>query len=134
MLTEAQVKRATKYYLDKKGYKEIDSRELHETGPDLKMRDRRNGRTITIEAKGVSDAKSGMENKIVTALGQSVARFHSHPNYFLGIAVPIEWKRRMLRKLNRDAMSALQIVLYFVREDGSVEEVSPRSYRRHAAA
>lgn len=134
MLTEAQVKRFTKYYLDGKGYKEIDGRELHETGPDLVMGDRRNGRRITIEAKGDSSAKSGMENKILAALGQSVARFRGHPNHFLGIAVPRAWKQRLLGKIPRDAMRALQIIIYLVADDGTVEAVSPRSYHRSKVA
>lgn len=89
MLTEAQVKRHTKYFLDAKGYKETDSRELHETGPDLVMRDRRNGRFVIIEAKGETGAKSEMETKILGALAQTVTRFKSHPNYALWHCGPV---------------------------------------------
>jgi hypothetical protein len=129
MLTEAQVKRYTKSYLDKK-YKEVDSRERHEHGIDLKMRGRDNGRFVIIEAKGDSKAKSGMENKILSALGQTVARFKKHDNYSFGIAVPATWRRRLLGKVNKDAMRALHLVLFFVNENGKVIEVRSSSLTR----
>jgi hypothetical protein len=134
MITEAQIKRSVRSHLDAKGYKEVDSRELHERGPDLVFKDRRNGRRITIEAKGDSRAKSGMENKILTAMGQTLARFHSNPNYYMGIAVPFSWKKRMLGKLPQAAMRQLQVIVYLVKDNGQVEEISTRTYRKRAAA
>lgn len=133
-LSEATVKRQVRYYLDRKGYREADSRERHETGPDLTMRCRSNGRCVIIEAKGDTAAKSGMENKILAALGQTLTRFKQHPNYYFGLAVPSSWKPRLLGKLQYDVMRALNLVLYFVDESGAVEEVGKGKFRASKAA
>lgn len=130
MLTEAQVKRHTKRHLDRQNYMEVDSRERHETGIDLKMRKRDNGRFLLVEAKGESAAKSGMENKILSALGQTVTRFKKHDNYSFGIALPASWKKRVLGKISKDAMRALHLVLFLVHEDGKVTEVRSGSLAR----
>jgi len=130
LISEADVKRAVQRHLDGKGYKVVDSREKHETGADLIMRGRRNGRYIIIEAKGETGAKSEQENKIIHALGQIVTKFRKHPNYFFGLAFPCGWKQRIGKKINRDAMAALNLVIYLVRENGSVEEIGRGRYKK----
>lgn len=128
-IKEPKVKRAVQRYLARKGYIYVDSREQHETGADLIMRGRHNGRYVTVEAKGETGAKSKQDNKIIHAIGQIVTKFRRHPNYFHGLAFPIGWKQRVGKKINRDAMVALNLVVYLVRDNGKVLEVNRQRYR-----
>jgi hypothetical protein len=129
-ITEPAIKRAVKKYLDSKGYMEVDSRELHEQGPDIVMRGRNNGRFITIEAKGQSQAKSEKETKILSAIGQTVTRFKKHPNYIYGLAFPYDWKSRVAKKISYDAMAALNMYIYLVKENGTVIEINRKNRAR----
>ena len=128
MITEEKVKRAIEKYMDSKGYKKVDSREKHETGCDLIFRHRAGGRFYFVEAKGESRAKSQMEAKLIRGLGQIVTKFRCHRNYFSGLAIPIAWKRRALGKIPRDAMKALNLVVFLVDEDDRVSTIHLRNY------
>jgi len=129
-ITEPFVKRAVKRYLDAKNYKEIDSRELNEVGPDIVMKRRDNGRYIIIEAKGESNAKSEMENKILNVIGQIVKRYTNRSNYYYGVALPVTWKKRLPKKIGYDALKALHLIIYLVDINGNVEEISVRNYNK----
>ena len=129
MIREESVKRAVKRYLDK-DYKEISSRELHETGIDLTFRHRKNGRFIFIEAKGERGTKADEKEKLVQGLGQLVTKFKLHDNYYFALAFPFAWGKRAFKKIGRDAMHALNMRLFLVREDGHVVEVNKKNYER----
>ena len=113
---------------------EKDSKELHECGVDLIMVYRDGGRYIVIEAKGETGAKSEMENKIIHAIGQIVTKFRKHPNYYHGLAFPDHWKDRLAGKLNYDAVAALNIVVYLVKDNGAVCEIGKQKYRAFVRA
>lgn len=123
-LTEPDVKLAVLKSLQEKGYKVKDLREMNKTGPDLHMVGRNNGRSIWVEAKGETGAKSEMENKIIRGIGQLVTKFRKHPNHYYALAVPYTWKKRVAAKVNRDAMRVLNLRIYLVKIDGTVIEVT----------
>lgn len=126
MITEEKVKRAVESFMDKKGFKKVDGREMHEHGPDLSFRNRGGGTFYHIEAKGETGAKNEMETKPIRGLGQLLKDYIRHKNHYCGLAVPASWERRVLKKVSRDAMKALNLVIFLVEESGRVREVRTR--------
>jgi hypothetical protein len=133
MMTEPVVKRAMRGYYDRKGFKEVDSRERHEPGWDLVFRHRGGGSYVFVEAKGEGKAKAGMENNIIHGLGQIVTRFKHHRNYAYCLALPAGWKRRALKKVPKDTLRVLNLRIALVDANRRVEEITLRNYDSHKA-
>lgn len=131
MITEPVVKRAMRAHYDRKGFKEVDSREGHEPGWDLVFRNRGGGSYVFVEAKGEGKAKAGMENNIIHGLGQIVTRFKHHRNYAYCLALPAGWKRRALRKVPKDTIRVLNLRIALVDANRRVEEITLRNYEAH---
>jgi hypothetical protein len=133
-LTEDRVKNAVIVKLAKMGYEPRAIKSLTEQGVDIKARHRRYGRFFLVEAKGdppssAKNAGSGREVRLLMGLGQLMTRMQPQTGYYYGLALPVSYRATVLRRLHPLLLKHLQLHLFFVDEQLTVEHLRWRDVR-----
>jgi len=135
IITEDFVQKSLVSYLKENGWsKSLKSSELWEQGVDIKVRNDNFARYWLIEAKGdpsikVKSPSGSMSSSLNSALGQIITRMHRKGQrgykygYKYGVALPVSFRKMVLRKIPYDVMDKLNLYLFFVDQNGGVEEI-----------
>jgi hypothetical protein len=141
IITENFVQASVISHLETQGWStSLQSKELWEQGVDIKVRNNKVSRYWLIEAKGdpslrVKNPSGSQSSSFNSALGQIITRMHRSGRrgykygYKYGVAFPQSFKKMVLRKIPHDVMDKLNLYLFFVEPDGSVEEIDWKMHK-----
>ena len=142
LLTENFVQEKIIEYLQGQGWsKSLTAKGLKEHGVDIKVRNNKFSRYWLIEVKGDASPKakyprSHREVNFNLALGQIITRMQSNGargykyRYKYGVGYPASFRFIVVRRLPFDVCDKLNLYLFFVSEDGSVEEINWRQLKK----
>jgi hypothetical protein len=142
IITEDFVQKSVIKYLEINGWStSLKSKELWEQGVDIKVCNNAFARYWLIEAKGdpslkVKSPSGSMSSSFNSALGQILTRMHRNGKrgykygYKYGIAFPHSFKKMVLKKIPFDVMDKLNLYLFFVDHEGTVEEIDWKGLRK----
>jgi hypothetical protein len=131
-ISEEFVKRQVIKFLTNKGWsRNLDFRDKHERGIDIKVTNSRYSRVFLIEAKGASTGRSGFENAFIHSLGQLVTRMgNPDARYYYGLALPQGSADIALRRIPYKFALKMCLQILAVREDGEVKWYKPVDIKR----
>ena len=140
--TEPFVQKSIIEYLGLKGWaNNLKSKELTESGCDIKVCNNRFARYWLIECKGDPSEKvkspSGSRSSCFnSALGQIITRMHTNRKrsykygYKYGIGFPSSYKKMVIKKLPYDVCDKLNLYVFFVNHKGEVEEYDYKQIKK----
>jgi len=135
-ITEKFVEDCVKNFLTKENF--IDNgkqKELWEHGVDIKMKHKTYGRYYLVECKGEPGARGpvksfsgSMSSSINSAIGQIISRMHTnrksrYGGYNFGVAFPISFKEKVIKRIPYYICKNLRLSLFFVKHNGNVEKI-----------
>ncbi len=134
LLTEDFVQAKIIEYLKSQGWsKSLKAKNLKEHGVDIKVRNDKFARYWLIEVKGDASPRakyprSHREVNFNLALGQIITRMQTNGargykyRYKYGVGYPSSFKELVLRRLSFDVCDKLNLYIFFVDENGAVEQ------------
>lgn len=141
-LTETFVRDSVRDYLAAQGWsRKPDVKELRQSGADIKVWHARYERAFVVECKGHASARcknpnASDEGNFIHILGQIVTRMHANGargykyRYHYGVALPANFKGKLLRRLPWDVADKLNLRAFFVDARGVVEEYDWKRLRQ----
>jgi hypothetical protein len=142
ILTEPFTQSAIIQHLQKNGWSSnLMSKELKETGVDIKVRNDKFSRYWLIEVKGdpsekVKSPSGSRSSSFNSALGQIITRMHTNRKrgykygYKYGIGFPLSFKNMVLKKLPHDVCDKLNLYIFLVHPNGEVEEYDHKKLKQ----
>lgn len=142
LLTEDFVQNSIVSYLSENGWsKSLKSKSLKEHGVDIKVRNNKVSRYWLIEVKGDASPtakypRSHREVNFNLALGQIVTRMMTDGargykyRYKYGIGYPASFRSIVIRRLPYDVCDKLNLYVFFVDENSSVELLGWRDLKK----
>ena len=142
IITEPFVQACIVNHLKSKGWSSnLQSKELRQTGVDIKVRNDKFSRYWLIETKGdpseiVKSRGGSRSSNFNSALGQIISRMHTKgkPNYKYrykyGIGFPSSYKEMALKKLPYDVCNKLNLYIFIVNQTGEVEEYDHKQLKK----
>lgn len=133
LLSEDFVQEQIIKYLTQSGWSaNLKSKTLKEHGVDIKVRNDKYSRYWLIEVKGDASPnakypKSHREVNFNLALGQIITRMQTNGTrgykyrYKYGVGYPVSFREMVLRRLSYDVCDKLNLYVFFVNENSSVE-------------
>lgn len=141
-IPELFVQKCVRKHLLKSGFgKDLTNTELREHGVDIKVKHKNYGRYYLVEAKGdptpeVKYPEGWRSSAMNSALGQIITRMHTNRRkglykygYKYGIAFPYSFKKRVLSKIPYDICNKLNLNIFLVNPNGSVEEYNHKQLK-----
>lgn len=142
LLTEDFVQGKIIEYLHTNGWsKSLKAKGLKEHGVDIKVRNDKFSRYWLIEVKGDASPnakypRSHREVNFNLALGQIITRMKSGGargykyRYKYGVGYPASFREIVVRRLPYDVCDKLNLYLFFVDEEGTVEEIDWKQLKK----
>lgn len=143
-ITETFVESSVKRFLVKAGFLDNGKqKELWEHGVDIKMKHKNCGWYYLIECKGEPGARGlvksfsgSMSSSINSAVGQIISRMHTnrkspYGGYNFGIAFPVSFKGKVIKRVPYYACKHLRLSLFFVNGNGDVEKITWQELKKH---
>jgi hypothetical protein len=123
-ISEEFVKARIIQWLSFNGWKNIESRDLHHHGVDIKAKNINYSRYFFIETKGQGKMKQADENNFISSLGQILTRMKTDKstrnNYAIGL--PEAGARIALRRLPWQIAKKLVLYIFSVDHKGIVTQ------------
>jgi len=135
-LTEDKVKNAVVAHLTREGFKNVQIKTGDETGVDITAEFGSSHRKIFIEAKGDPSRKhkhpeQGRQGYFLQGLGQLLTRIREGKNFRVyGLAYPSSYRQIFFRRIDPYVLKVLKTNLYFVNEEGKVEQLNWSEFKR----
>ncbi|MFH1402313.1 MAG: hypothetical protein ABIG87_01665 [Patescibacteria group bacterium] len=136
-ITEKFVEDCVKRFLVKDGFLDNGKqKELWEHGVDIKMKHKTCGWYYLVECKGEPGARGpvksfsgSMSSSINSAVGQIVSRMHTnrksrHGGYNFGVAFPVSFRGKVIKRIPFYACKNLRLSLFFVNYNSKVEKIT----------
>ena len=134
-MTENDVVHAVANHLQSAGFRIENKLTTQQRGVDIEATHESTGQRLLVEAKGGTSSKpgtnryglefsSGQAESHVSRAFFTAARLrqkHANENAVIGLAFPDDGKHRALISKILDSLSLLDIVVFFVAEDGQIE-------------
>lgn len=128
-------------YLSKEWFISLQRAGLHEAGVDIKVRNNKVSRYFLIEAKGdpkekVKSPLGDIGSNVNSAIAQAISRMHTDRKkgykygYKYGVAFPVSHRNKVLKSLPYDVMDKLNMSIFLVDKQGSVEEFGYRDVKK----
>src|SRR3990167_8733233 len=142
LLAEDFVQQKITEFLNRDGWStSLKTKTLKEHGVDIKVRNNKFSRYWLIEVKGdaSSNAKFPRSHREVNfnlAIGQIITRMQTNGirsykyRYKYGVGYPASFKKIAIRRLPYDVCDKLNLYLFFVDEEGSVELLDWRALKK----
>lgn len=142
IITEPFVQESIIKHLEKQGWaKNLKSKGLVETGCDIIVQKNNYGRYWYVECKGdpsekVKSPSGSRSSGFNSAVGQIITRMHTNRKrnykygYKFGVGFPESYKKMVLRKLPFDVCDKLNLYVFFVNQDGEVEELDHNKIKK----
>lgn len=143
LLSEDFVQEKVIDYLTSQGWStSLKAKTLKEHGVDIKVRINKFSRYFLIECKGDASPKakyprSHREVHFNLALGQIITRMQTDRargykyGYKYGVGYPASFKDMVLRRLPYDVCDKLNLYIFFVDDNGQVEQYDWKQIKQH---